>query len=89
DARRRAERTRALGPLRKRVQELEASIEALESRQRQHNLALADPALYDDPKRRDALLTEYQADSARLGELTDAWELAQAELEQAQAELPE
>jgi ATP-binding cassette subfamily F protein 3 len=87
DARRRAERTRALGPLRKQVQQLEAEIEALEVKQREQNLALADPALYDDPKRRDALLAEVQRDSAQLGELTDAWELAQVQLEQAQVQL--
>src|SRR5690606_12448493 len=68
-----------------RIREIEARIEALEARQREHNLALADPALYDDPKRRDALLAEYQRDSAELSELTDAWELAQAELDEARA----
>lgn len=87
EAQRRAERAKALGPLQKKVQQLEARIEQLETRQREQNLALADPALYDDPKRRDALLAEVQRDSAELGELTDAWELAQAELEQAQAQL--
>ena len=87
EAQRRAEQTRALGPLQTRIREIEARIEALEARQREHNLALADPALYDDPKRRDALLAEYQRDSAELSELTDAWELAQAELDEARAGL--
>ncbi|MEX1365222.1 MAG: ABC-F family ATP-binding cassette domain-containing protein [Nannocystaceae bacterium] len=87
EARARSQRANALGPLQSRVQQLEASIEALETKQRDRNLELADPALYDDPKRRDALLAEYQRDGAQLGELTDAWELAQAELEQAQAKL--
>jgi len=87
EAQRRAERTRALGPLKKRVQQLEARIEQLETRQREHNLALSDPALYDDPKRRDAMLAEVQRDSAELGELNDEWELAQAQLEEAQSGL--
>ena len=87
EARRRAERTKALGPLQKRVRELEVRIEQLESQQRERNLQLADPALYEDPKQRDALLAEYQRDGVELGELTDAWELAQAELEEAQAGL--
>nr|MCH9683399.1 hypothetical protein [Deltaproteobacteria bacterium] len=60
-----------------------------ETRQREQNLALADPAIYDDPKQRDTLLTEYQRDNAELSELTDVWELTSAELEEAQAALPE
>ncbi|MCX4241052.1 ABC-F family ATP-binding cassette domain-containing protein [Paraliomyxa miuraensis] len=88
EAQRRAEQNRALGPLQQRIKDIEARIEALETRQREHNLALADPALYDDPRRRDALLAEYQRDSTELSELTDAWELAQAELDEARAGLP-
>ncbi|MEM7157373.1 MAG: ABC-F family ATP-binding cassette domain-containing protein [Myxococcota bacterium] len=87
EAQRRAERSRKVAPLQKRVRELEARIEELEERQREQNLKLADPAVYDDPKQRNTLLNDYQRDSAELGELTDAWEIAQAELEQAQAAL--
>jgi ATP-binding cassette, subfamily F, member 3 len=70
-----------LGPLRKRIAELEAKIGELESRQRKANLRLSDPALYDDAAERQRVLTEYQADAAALADATAAWEQAQAELE--------
>ena len=85
EAKRRAERSRTVGPLKKKVRDLEARIEVLEERQREQNLKLADPAVYDDPKQRNSLLNDYQRDSAELSELTDAWEIASAELEQAEA----
>ena len=78
----RAQRTKKVGPLQKRVNELEAEIATLEETQRKRNLQLADPALYEDASRRQEVLTAYQADAARLAELTDQWELAQAELEE-------
>ena len=86
-AQRRAERSKKLGPLQKKVTALEAQIATLEERQREHNLALADPSVYDDEAKRSSLLSAYQQDSAALSELTDAWEVAQSELEALEAEL--
>jgi ATP-binding cassette subfamily F protein 3 len=87
EAQRRAERGKAIGPLERKIKAMEVRIEALEAQQRERNLTLADPAVYADPKRRDTLLTEYQRDSAELGELAEAWELAQAELDEARVAL--
>ena len=82
EARQRAERNKRRGPLVDRVAKLEKAIEELEEVQRRRNLELADPSVYDDAKRRESLLSEYRADAERLAELTQAWELAQSELEQ-------
>jgi ATP-binding cassette, subfamily F, member 3 len=87
EAERRAERSKALGPLERRIKAMEARIEELEAKQRERNLALADPTVYADATRRDTLLSEYQRDSAELGELAEAWELAQAELDEARTAL--
>jgi ATP-binding cassette subfamily F protein 3 len=84
EAQRRDAVAKTVGPLRKRVQELEQRIEALEQAQRQRNLDLADPEVYADDARRYALLDAYQRDAAELAEATDAWEMAQVELEAAQ-----
>ncbi|MBX7084570.1 MAG: ABC-F family ATP-binding cassette domain-containing protein [Nannocystaceae bacterium] len=83
----RNERARLLGPLRTRVRELEAEIERLEKAQRERNLDLARPETYADAPRRNALLTEYQRDADAIASATEAWELAQAELEALQASL--
>ncbi|MFO0635675.1 MAG: ABC-F family ATP-binding cassette domain-containing protein [Nannocystaceae bacterium] len=83
----RNERSRLLGPLRTRVQQLEAEIERLEKAQRERNLDLARPETYADAPRRNALLTEYQRDADAIAAATEAWELAQAELEALQASL--
>jgi ATP-binding cassette subfamily F protein 3 len=81
DAERRSERNRRVGPVKQRITDLEGKIEALEAAQRQRNLELADPKVYDDGARRQALLRDYQRDAAALQECTEAWELAQQELE--------
>lgn len=86
EAQRRAERNRRLGPLKTRIERMEAEIERLERAQRQRNLELADPAVYADEKRRNVLLTEYHRDSTALAELTEDWERATAELEQLEAQ---
>jgi ATP-binding cassette, subfamily F, member 3 len=87
EARRRAERAKVVGPLEREAAQVEAKIEALEATQRERNLLLADPALYDDPPRRERVLGEYQRDAAALAELTERWELAQSRLEAALEEL--
>ena len=82
----RGERSRQLGPLRRRVAAMEAEIATLEGEQRRRSALLADPATYADNQRRNELLTGYQRDAAALEELTGRWEVAQAELESAEAE---
>ena len=87
EAEQRNERNKVLGPMRKKVAEMEARIAALEADQKQRSAALADPATYADDKLRARLLTEYQQDADKLEQLTGRWEIAVAELEQAEAEL--
>ncbi|MCA9717551.1 MAG: ABC transporter ATP-binding protein, partial [Myxococcales bacterium] len=88
-AQERMARQKKLRPLKKQVEEMEARISALEGEQRTRSAALADPAVYEDDARRDALLSEYQRDADKLEELTARWEIAQGELEEAEAELEE
>jgi ATP-binding cassette subfamily F protein 3 len=85
DAELRQKRTRALGPLEKRVAELEARIGELEAEQRARSAELSDPAVYEDATRRDQLLRAFQTAQDKLEELTGRWEAAQVELDQALA----
>lgn len=82
EAERRAKEQRTLGPLRKKITALEATIEELETVQRQRNLDLADPVIYGDAPRRNELLTAYQDDQQRLSDASEAWEAATMELEE-------
>ncbi len=86
EAEHRGQRNRTLGPLRTRVQQLEAAIERLEAAQRERNLELAKAEVYADAPRRNTLLGEYQRDADALSDATEAWELASAELETLQAQ---
>jgi len=83
----RNERNKVLGPMRKKVAEMEARIAELEAEQKRRSAALADPATYADDKLRARLLNEYQQDADKLEQLTGRWEISVAELEQAEAEL--
>jgi ATP-binding cassette subfamily F protein 3 len=85
DAELRQKRARAVGPLEKRVTEIEARIAEIEEQQRVRGAELSDPAVYDDAPRRDRLLREYQLAQDKLEELTGRWEVAQGELDQALA----
>jgi ATP-binding cassette subfamily F protein 3 len=85
DAELRQKRARAVGPLEKRVAEIEARVTELEEEQRVRGAELSDPAVYDDAPRRDRLLREYQLAQDKLEELTGRWEVAQDELDQALA----
>ena len=85
DAELRQKRARSVGPLEKRVAEIEARITELEEEQRVRGAELSDPAVYDDAPRRDRLLREYQVAQDKLEELTGRWEVAQDELDQALA----
>jgi ATP-binding cassette subfamily F protein 3 len=83
----RQRRSRVVGPMKKRVDEIEARISRLDAAQKVRTAQLADPAVYDDGKRRAALLDEYQAAAAKMEELTGRWEFALNELEKAEAAL--
>ncbi len=87
EAETRQKRTKTLGPLEKRVAELEERITALETAQARRSTQLADPEIYGDDKRRNKLLDEYQADQVKLDELTGRWEAAAQELEAARTRL--
>ncbi len=86
EAERRSRVNKLLGPLRRKIEELERRVSTLEDEQKARSLLLADPELYGDQERRNRVLSDYQTGAAKLGELTDAWELAQAELEDLDAE---
>ena len=83
----RNERNKVLGPLRKKVAEMEARIAGLEAAQKQRSAQLADPATYADDKLRASLLNGYQKDADTLEDLTRRWEIGVAELEQVESEL--
>ncbi len=79
----RQRRTKAIGPLEKKVAELENRIAALETEQARRSGELADPAVYADEPRYRTLLGAFQGDQVKLDELTGRWEAAAGELEAA------
>ncbi|MFV8754149.1 ABC-F family ATP-binding cassette domain-containing protein [Nannocystaceae bacterium ST9] len=83
----RAQRSRKLGPLQKKVVELEARIAEVEAAQKQRSVELADPGVYQDEPRRRGLLDAYQTSADELEMLTSRWEVAVAEVERAEREL--
>ena len=87
EAEARQKRSVKLGPLEKTVAQLEDRIGQLEAEQKARAAELADPSVYDEAARRNRLLSEYQAASDKLEELTARWEAAMAALEAAKAEL--
>jgi ATP-binding cassette subfamily F protein 3 len=89
EAEARQKRSVKLGPLEKSVAQLEERISVLEAEQKARSAELADPAVYDEAARRNKLLSDYQAASDKLEELTTRWEAAMAALERAKTELGE
>jgi ATP-binding cassette subfamily F protein 3 len=87
EAEARQKRNKTLGPLEKKVADLEERITALETAQSKRSTQLADPEIYADDARRRTLLHEYQADQVKLEELTGRWEAAAEELEAARRRL--
>jgi len=87
EAEARQKRSVKLGPLEKTVAQLEERISAIEAEQKARSAELADPRVYDEATRRNRLLSDYQAASDKLEELTARWEAAMAELEAAKAQL--
>jgi ATP-binding cassette subfamily F protein 3 len=89
EAEARQKRSVKLGPLEKTVAQLEERISVLEAEQKTRSAELADPSVYDEAARRNKLLSDYQAASDKLDELTARWEAAMAALEAAKAALGE
>ena len=89
EAEARQKRSVKLGPLEKTVAQLEERISVLEAEQKTRSAELADPSVYDEAPRRNKLLSDYQASSDKLEELTARWEAAMADLEAAKAALGE
>jgi len=87
EAEARQRRGKTLGPLEKRVSDLEERITTLEAAQAKRSAQLADPEVYGDGARRHKLLNEYQDDQVKLDELTGRWEAAAQELEAARTRL--
>jgi len=83
----RNQRYRVLGPLKKRVTELEELITRLEQKQAERSEQLSDPEVYADEQRREKLLGGYQKSARRLEELTASWEAAVEEHDTAEAKL--
>jgi ATP-binding cassette subfamily F protein 3 len=87
EARVRETRTRKIGPLRKKVEELLERIAELEAKQAERNEKLCDPAVRLPDADRYAMLSALQTDAEKLEELTQRWEHAQAELDAAEKQL--
>ncbi len=85
EARLREEKGRVLGPLRKALDAVEAQVAELERQAKALNQSLADPELYDNPRRRDEILAQHRAVHAQLEQATQDWERAAAEHEAAAA----
>ena len=82
EAQRRDQRTKIIGPLKKKVEELELRIAEIETKQAERNERLCDPAAALTDKDRFALLDGLQVDQTKLDELTERWEKAQKELDE-------
>ncbi len=85
EAEKRAERSRALRPLKVEVDRLEKEIAEVEASQKARSAELADPEIYAASGRGGPLLAQYQEEADRLSSLLAAWEKAVAKLEEAEA----
>jgi ATP-binding cassette subfamily F protein 3 len=81
EAQQRSERNRKLGPLKRKVEELEARIAGLEQTQKTRSDLLADRVVYADSARSSLLIAEYKDDATRLTAAAEEWERAQADLD--------
>jgi len=83
----REKRSQALGPLRRKVADLEERISTLEAETKRSEVAMADPAVFADSARATEVVTSYRAAQAALSDLYVLWESAQEELSDAEAQL--
>jgi len=87
EAEERQKRNSKLGPLEKQVAQLEDRIAVLEAEQKMRSAELADPSVYEEAARRNKLLSDFQAGSDKLDELTARWETTMAQLEAARRDM--
>jgi len=73
-------RLRKISELRRRAEELESRIATLEIAQRAAEARLADPAIYADHQRSQALLAEFLAAKDKVEELVGRWEATLSDL---------
>ncbi len=85
-ARIRQEKSKRLGPIRKKIAKLEEEIEAFEDRKKELESRMADPDLYKDEKAFAECSREYKTIERRLERHYYNWEELQAELEKREAE---
>jgi ATP-binding cassette subfamily F protein 3 len=83
----RQQRSKVLKPLKDKVAKLEAQIEKVEAAQKERTAQLADPAVYADAKKSNALLAEFSEGKSELAKLTEEWESLSEQLEAKEAEL--
>jgi len=89
EAEARQRRSAREGPLKKEIEKLEARIAKQEAAQQASEAQLADPALYNDFARAKPLMDAHRDGKAELTALYEAWEAAQAKLEEITRELAE
>jgi len=83
EAKRRQERSKSVGKLERKAEELFKRIEKLEAKQKERNDQLCDPAGFESDKERFSVLSALQTDASKIEELTMRWEKTQEELESA------
>ncbi len=82
----RQEKSRTMGPLKKKVEQFEKEIETLELRKGELEQSLADPELYQDQQAFAELSSEYTTLERKLERIYTQWEENQAKIEQIEAE---
>jgi ATP-binding cassette, subfamily F, member 3 len=87
EAENRQQRSKVLKPLKDKVSKLEAQIEKVEAAHKEITAQLADPAVYADAKRSNALMAEFAERKSELAKLTTEWEQLSLEVEKKEAEL--
>lgn len=74
EAERRNALSKKLKPLKNRLSEIEKTIETMESRQKEIETEMADPAFYDDAERVKGVSLEYEKIKTDMAELLNKWE---------------
>ncbi len=87
EAERRQQRSRRIGPWRKKLEEAEAKVEALEEEKERLEACMADPELYKDEAEWASTSKEYNDCSRRLDRWYERWETAQEKIDEIDAEM--
>jgi ATP-binding cassette subfamily F protein 3 len=83
EAQARQERSKKLGPWKKRADEAEKKVEALEEQKTELEVQMADPDLYQDQEAWAATSSKYDECTRHLERWYEKWETAQEEVEKA------